>query len=111
VGELSAKAANAQAVVAELLPDWEVAPVLGGGALWATLPAPARAFAAHAARAGVLVVTDETFAAAEPPDRALRLPFTAGEEVFRSAIDRVAQAWATFEPDHGDHVGVAGLVV
>ena len=111
VAELSAKAATAQAVVAELLPDWEVAPVLGGGALWATLPAPARAFAAHAARAGVLVVTDETFAAAEPPDRALRLPFTAGEEVFRSAIDRVAQAWATFEPDHGDHVGVAGLVV
>jgi DNA-binding transcriptional MocR family regulator len=98
-------------VVAEVLPDWEVAPVRGGGALWATLPGPARAFAAHAARAGVLVVTDETFAAAEPPDRALRLPFTAPEEVFRRAIDRLAQAWSTFDPDQGGHVGVAGLVV
>ena len=109
--ELSAKAAAAQVVVAEVLPDWEVAPVRGGGALWATLPGPARAFAAHAARAGVLVVTAETFSAAEPPDRALRLPFTAPEEVFRRAIDRLAQAWATFDPDQGDHVGVAGLVV
>ena len=111
IAELSAKADAAHAVVAELLPDWEVAPARGGGALWATLPGSARAFAAHAARSGVLVVTDETFAAGDPPDRSLRLPYTASEEVFRDALERLTEAWATFDPDERRHVAVAGLVV
>ena len=76
-----------------------------------TLPVSARGFAAHAARAGVLVVTDEAFSAGDPPDRSLRLPFTASEDVFRSAVERLADAWATFDPDELGRVVVAGLVV
>lgn len=111
VDELSTKATDAHGVVAELLPDWEVAPARGGGALWGTLPASARAFAAHAARTGVLVVTDETFAVGEARDRAVRLPFTAPQGVFRQAVERLAEAWSTFDPQDRRTVEVARVVV
>lgn len=111
VTELAAKAAAAQEVVGRLLPDWSVAPVVGGGALWVTIPASARAFAAHAARRGVLVVTDETFATGESPDRHLRLPFTGAPDVVADALERLAAAWADFDPAMGPPASVAGLVV
>ncbi len=111
VDELAGKATAAHAVVTERLPDWTVAPVRGGGALWATLPVSARAFSAHAARSGVLTVTDETFAAGDAPDRFLRLPFTATEDVFRDAVAQLAAAWETFDAEERPVSPVAGLVV
>lgn len=99
VEELTRKAAHAFDVVSDLLPEWTVAPPVGGGSLWTTLPVrAARAFRGHAARAGVLVVTDEAFSTGEAADESIRLPFTAPEDVFRGAIEQLASAWAGFEP-------------
>lgn len=113
VSELRDKADRAYAAVTETIPEWRVSPALGGGSLWAGLPrGSARAFAAHAARLGVLLVTDASFSAGEPDDTSVRLPFTAPIEVFREAIDQLAEAWATFEPSRRPApTGIETLVV
>lgn len=97
--QLAVSAEAAHRLTTELLPDWSVSPALGGASLWAALPEPVvRPFVHHAARCGVLLVGDELFSVNKQADRHVRLPFTAPAHAFVDAMERLAEAWHTFDP-------------
>lgn len=98
IDDLRRRADHAHEVVSELLPDWRIPPAAGGGSLWAEIPhGSARGLAAHAARSGLLVVADDTFAVDAAPDRFLRLPFTTDLAVFRSAVEHLSMVWSSYQ--------------
>ncbi len=79
------------------LPEWSFRPPRGGVVLWVELPGGrATAFAQFARGFGVSVATSADFAAGPDDDRHLRLPFTSAPDILRSAVDRLARAWAEF---------------
>ncbi|MEL7208139.1 MAG: PLP-dependent aminotransferase family protein [Actinomycetota bacterium] len=97
--QLAGSAAAAHRLATELLPDWTVPAALGGASLWAALPEPVvRPFVHHAARCGVLLVSDELFSVNKQAGRHVRLPFTAPAPAFADAMERLAEAWHTFDP-------------
>ena len=97
--EMAATADRAWTLVREFLPDWSVPEPRGGASLWCELPTPVvRPFVAHAARFGVLLAGDDTFAVSKQPGRHVRLPITAPATEFASAVERLAHAWQSFDP-------------
>ncbi|MEM9133073.1 MAG: PLP-dependent aminotransferase family protein [Actinomycetota bacterium] len=100
--ELAERAAWAHKLITELLPDWTIPPAEGGASLWAAMPEPVvRPFVHHAARSGVLLVSDELFSVSKVAGRHIRLPFTAPEADIVDAFERLAHAWSTFDPGDG----------
>jgi DNA-binding transcriptional MocR family regulator len=92
---LADRAALAVRLLHERLPSWHVPEPRGGLSLWVRLPEPvAQPFAALALRHGVGVATAEGLSATGGHRDRLRLTFAVPEPDLRTAIDRLAAAWA-----------------
>ncbi len=88
--------------VSELFPDWTYLEPKGGCSLWVRLPqANAREFSHHAARHGIVVITDETFSLHGGENQYLRLPYSADKDDLFQALELLAMAWRTFNPELG----------
>ncbi|HYF12232.1 MAG TPA: PLP-dependent aminotransferase family protein, partial [Actinomycetota bacterium] len=88
------------ALLSRHLPGWRWDEPAGGLSLWVRLPeGNAAAFAQIAARHGVTIVpgpmtsVDGNFA-----DR-LRIPYVLASEQMRDGVERLARAWAEYEPE------------
>jgi DNA-binding transcriptional MocR family regulator len=83
----------------EALPDWTFAVPRGGLSLWVQLPhGNAEEFAERALDHGVAVVPGPALSVDEGNRRALRLSFVAPEPELDRAVERLAAAWAAYEP-------------
>lgn len=99
--ELDARSTTLVDSIRALLPDWTIRRPRGGIVTSAELPnGSAEAFCDHAGRFGVQVASGRQFTPGVFDNRHVRLPFTADEAVLRTAVERLAAAWATFEPHH-----------
>jgi DNA-binding transcriptional MocR family regulator len=88
------------AALTERLPEWRFRLPTGGLSLWCELPAGgpragAVALAAEAERQGVVVSPGPVFAVDGGLDSFVRIPYTRPADELRSAVDRLAAAWAT----------------
>lgn len=83
----------------ERLPEWAHAPVRGGLSVWVTLPehASASAFVRHAGQHGVLIASGRQFSSVDADSSHIRIPFTAPPAVLAEAMDRLVEAWQTFD--------------
>ena len=80
---------------------WTFNPPRGGLSLWATLPndISADAFVQAAGHRGVLVASGREFCPNDADCSSIRLPFTAPVDVLETAMDRLAETWASvYEP-------------
>lgn len=101
-----------EALLREHLPTWSWDPPAGGLSLWVRLPAgDAASFAQAATRAGVTIVpgpmtsVDGHFA-----DR-MRLPYVLDPAEMREGVERLARAWAEYEPQIGASPRAVRVVV
>ncbi len=89
-------------LVAELrsrLPDWEFAIPAGGLSLWVHLPSGnAEEFAELALEHGVAIVPGPALSVDDGNRRAIRMAFVEPEQRLIEAVDRLAAAWAQYEP-------------
>ena len=89
-------------LVAELhsrLPDWEFVIPAGGLSLWVHLPSGnAEEFAELALEHGVAVVPGPALSVDDGNRRAIRMAFVEPEQRLIEAVDRLAAAWAQYEP-------------
>lgn len=77
------------------LPTWEFRLPSGGMVLWCRLPAAgATALSTEAERHGVLLAPGPSFAPEGGLDRYVRLPFAIDADQLRTAVERIAAAWA-----------------
>ncbi|WP_454048339.1 MocR-like transcription factor YczR [Cellulomonas sp. Marseille-Q8402] len=82
-------------LLAERLPDWRFTVPAGGQCLWVDLGAPvSSALSALALAHGVRVAPGPAFAVDGALEDRIRLPFTAGPDALRRAVDGLALAWA-----------------
>lgn len=103
---LAIRAESAHRLASDLFPDWSIPVPVGGAALWPSLPKPVvRPFVHHAARCGVLLAGDDLFAVSKRAGQSLRLPYTAAEDEFVNAVERLAEAWSSFDPATGPWTG------
>jgi DNA-binding transcriptional MocR family regulator len=101
-----------EALLRAYLPGWTWDPPAGGLSLWVRLPTgDATSFAQVATRYGVTLVpgpmtsVDGHFA-----DR-VRLPYVLEPEAMREGVERLARAWAEYEPAVGDAPRAVRVVV
>jgi DNA-binding transcriptional MocR family regulator len=81
-------------LLAEQLPDWQVATPSGGLSFWAHLPAGnAEDFTDAALRRGVSVIPGPSLSVDSGNRRAVRLTFTQPPDVIREGVHRLAEAW------------------
>ncbi len=81
------------------LPDWEVPTPRGGLSLWVQLPrGNAEEFTEVALAHGVAVVPGPALSVDDGNRRALRLSYVVDEDGLDRAVQRLAAAWAAFEP-------------
>jgi DNA-binding transcriptional MocR family regulator len=81
------------------LPDWRWTRPSGGLSLWVRMPrGDSTILAELAARRGVAIVPGPTFSASGAFDDRIRLPFGDSPENIRLGIERLAAAWAEYEP-------------
>jgi DNA-binding transcriptional MocR family regulator len=95
------------AAITERLPGWRFRLPRGGLSLWCELPSGVRrggasALAADAERRGVVVSPGPVFGVDGGFDSFVRVPYTRPEDELRSAVDRLAEAWATVSDTPGD---------
>lgn len=92
------------AALAEHLPSWRFRLPDGGLALWVQLPdGSATRLAAAAERTGVHVTPGPVFTVEGGADSWLRIPFTRPGDVLATAVERLAESWATTrEPGRGE---------
>ncbi|WP_433338334.1 PLP-dependent aminotransferase family protein [Spirillospora sp. CA-294931] len=84
--------------LSERLPGWEFGMPEGGMSLWVRLEAPvATPLAEAAARQGVRVVPGPVFGVDGVLEDYVRLPYVQPPEVLRTAVDRLATAYAEVE--------------
>jgi DNA-binding transcriptional MocR family regulator len=82
-------------LLAERLPTWRFTVPVGGQCLWVDLGAPvSSALSALALAHGVRVAPGPAFGVDGALEDRIRLPFTAGEDALRRAVDGLALAWA-----------------
>ena len=82
-----------------LLPDWNFTVPPGGLSLWVQLPSGnAEEFAEVALEYGVAVVPGPSLSVDDGNRRALRMAFVEPEERLVEAVERIAAAWAVYEP-------------
>ena len=87
------------------LPEWRFAVPRGGLSLWCELTAPASSdLAVLAAQFGVRLASGPKFGVDGAFERHVRLPFTLPEADLRTAVTRIADAYATLTAD-----GLRGL--
>ncbi|MFK8025336.1 MAG: PLP-dependent aminotransferase family protein [Ilumatobacter sp.] len=86
-------------VVRRDLPEWSIAPVRGGLSVWIDLPsgASATAFVNHAARCGVSIASCREFCPNDVDGSHIRIPFTSPPDTLASGLERLVQAWKTFD--------------
>ena len=83
----------------EALPDWTFERPRGGLSLWVQLPqGNAEEFAEVALDHGVAVVPGPALSVDEGNRRALRLSYVVPEAELDRAVDRLAEAWSSYEP-------------
>ncbi|MBM9459231.1 PLP-dependent aminotransferase family protein [Nocardioides sp. zg-536] len=88
--------------LATSLPELTFRLPAGGMALWCHLPEPgATALAIEAERHGVLLAPGPSFAPDGGLDRYLRLPYAVAADDLRTAVDRIAAAWAVVRAGRG----------
>jgi DNA-binding transcriptional MocR family regulator len=104
--------AELEALLHEFLPTWTWERPAGGLCLWVRLPAgDATSFSQVAARYGVMLVAgpmtsvDGNFA-----DR-VRLPYVLEPDEMREGVERLARAWADYEPAIGTTPRAVRVVV
>lgn len=86
------------AALRDQLPEWSFALPQGGISLWAELDAPlSTSLTMHAAPAGVIVVPGSRFGVDGTLERFLRVPFSLPAEQLRTAVQRLAEVWRTFD--------------
>ena len=86
------------AAMTRRLPEWSFRLPWGGLALWCQLPEPAgRAVAEESERLGVIIAPGPTFTVDEGLDRFVRIPWTLPAETLTTAVDRIADAWASVQ--------------
>ena len=91
----------ASELLIEAVPDWSFEMPKGGASFWCKLPSPvASGFARHAARSGLILVTDKAFSLCHD-DQHIRVPFAAENADYANAIEMLADAWASFDPGSG----------
>ena len=85
------------------LSDWSFTPPRGGLSVWATLPenASATAFVQHAGRHGLLIASGRQFSADDADCPNIRIPFTAAPATLATGLQRLADAWRTFDRQPG----------
>lgn len=83
------------------LSDWSFVPVRGGLSVWAELPehTSATAFVQHATRHGVLIASGRQFYAADMDCANVRIPFTAPLAQLERGMERLVEAWRTFDSE------------
>ncbi len=92
------RAALAQAVT-DLLPEWRFVLPSGGLALWCELPRPGALRLVQAAQErGAVVAPGSVFAVEGGLDRFVRIPWTQSPDALRTAVQRIAAAWADLTP-------------
>lgn len=81
------------------LSDWDFVRPRGGLSVWVTLPGQtsATAFMQHAGRHGVLIGSGRQFSSVEADCSNLRIPFTAPLETLAAGLQRLIEAWQTFD--------------
>jgi len=81
------------------LGEWTFVPPRGGLSLWAELPADvsATAFVQHAGRHGVLIASGQQFCSVDDDRPNIRIPFTASLDDLAAGLDRLTEAWRTFD--------------
>lgn len=82
------------------LPEWSFPSVRGGLSVWATLPqgASATAFVQHATRHGVSIASGREFCPNDVDCPNIRIPYTAAPDVLEEGMNRLAEAWRSFDP-------------
>lgn len=92
------------ALLADRLPGWRFTVPAGGQSLWVDLGAPvSSALSALALAHGVRVAPGPSFGVDGGLEDRIRLPFTAGPEALRTAVDGLALAWAALgAPGRGE---------
>lgn len=94
--ELGRRAVLLVDLLADALPDWRCTVPAGGLSLWVQLPAPVAArFGDAALRHGVAVATADGLSLTGDHRDRLRLTFALPEPDLRTAVDRLATAWAS----------------
>lgn len=94
--QLGAGRDRAMALLGDLLPEWEVPPVHGGLALWASLGAPLSSALVLSARAvGVTITSGSRFGIDGAFERNIRIPIALPLPTLTDGIERLAEAWAT----------------
>ncbi len=82
------------AITAEL-PEWSFHRPTGGVSVWCRLPTPrASALVAEAERLGVITAAGRVFAVEGGLEHFVRLPWTRPADELRTAVTRLARAWA-----------------
>ena len=85
--------------LAEMLPDWRFQVPAGGLSLWVHLPSGnAEEFAEHALEHRVAVVPGPALSVDDGNRRAIRMAYVETEERLVTAVERLAVAWARYEP-------------
>lgn len=103
VGDRVAQLREAADFVVETLrskfSDWQFVPPRGGLSVWVTLPdqASASAFAQHASRHGVLIGSGSQFCSSNADCPTIRIPFTEPLDTLAEGLDRLCEAWRTFD--------------
>jgi DNA-binding transcriptional MocR family regulator len=89
-------------LLADHLPTWSWRRPAGGLSLWVTLPhGNAEEFAELALRAhGVAVVPGPALSVDEGNRRSLRVVYAATERELEQGVERLAAAWAGYQPSH-----------
>ena len=86
-----------RATLARLLPAWKLNAPRGGIGYWVTLPhGNATLFAQAALRHGVNIAPGSAFSVSGECARQLRIPFVLEPAVLEAAIERLADAWASY---------------
>lgn len=112
IAQLASRAAVLREAMVEHLPDWDLAPIHGGLCAWARLPHGSATHVAQvAARHGVSIASGRAFATSPEYDDHIQLPFTAPEDVLRTAIARLGTAWRNLpRTDAVNPAGIATIV-
>ncbi len=98
-GSMAARHRHLGALLASRLPDWVVAPARGGMSAWVHVPTGgATRFARAAAEHGVHVVPGPVLSPHGGADDHLRISLTQPDAVLDEAVDRLARAWAAWDP-------------
>lgn len=101
-----------ETMLRERLPSWSWDPPAGGLSLWVRMPAgDVASFAQVATRNGVTIVPGPmTSVDGHFTDR-LRLPYVLDPGAMREGMDRLARAWADYEPQIGASPRAVRVVV